>query len=788
MSEVKKVRETPLAPSEAALRSAVMAATMVFVPLAALYACMACTTVGPGDSGALTVAMTTWGVPHAPGYPLLCLIGNLATHLVRVSEPALVLNLLNACFAAAACATLAVAVIVVTRNPWAGIVGGLALGVSRIFWLQALAIEVLSFNAWMAALLLVLLCLAWRSRGPRPALWTVPIAVLIATTAITHHLTLVLVAGPVALGLLVHFRSLVSSRGGFRRLAPIAKWTGVALAIGLLPLLYIPIAAAHDPALNWGDVHDLASFTRHLARRDFGSGTLTSPGLAASQVLMHGESASPLGQRNFIALWKDLPHSLGWGLLVLAVVGTVDGIRRNRALLVVLATFLAAIALFFARVNTPILPFYACVTERFFILPHLVFAFLGGLGAAAVIDSSSRFRWPGAAVAIAVMIVTILPTAIVHGPHVNQRGNTFTRDLGSNLMAGMPSRAIFFSTGDMFRNSFLYQRECLGHRRDVSLVDEDLMVLPWYVGQLRRRGTLRLPEGMTATVADSSTGSRAWIDFNADAGDTRPGRPAVAVKLVDDTSLDRYRLEARGLWSRVVPRRAPVDLVRWEREYSAIARQWTVRSLERRYPDASWEASDEVFYPFALGELLGLRDLVGIVRPALADDDTIPALRDTERWPGKLRADLAAYRADFLCQSLQDAQVGLDAAADSAVAARAMSLARNALDLDPSNDQALRSLILLLSRRGERREELQLRERLLDLRPGDFEQITAYLRLAVAELRSSPSRAELAARAESVRGRFLRLLEIANRIAPDPQFVALREHWSMPLDEIPELR
>src|SRR5437773_4242414 len=93
----------------------------VFIALAGLYACTAYGTIGPGDSGEYTVAMISWGVPHAPGYPLLCLLGNVVARLADRTSAAGALNLLNAGFAAAAAALVMLAVVVLTRRWWAGV-------------------------------------------------------------------------------------------------------------------------------------------------------------------------------------------------------------------------------------------------------------------------------------------------------------------------------------------------------------------------------------------------------------------------------------------------------------------------------------------------------------------------------------------------------------------------------------------------------------------------------------------------------------------------------------------
>src|SRR5437667_7585438 len=140
--------------------------------------------------------MASWGVAHAPGYPLLTLLGNLVSHLPHPGEPAFVLNLLDAGFGALACAVLSAAIATQTGNPWAGFAAGLALGTSRIFWEYALVVEVFSLNALMAALLLDLFSRYLRSPGPR-GLWTLSASAAVMASALTHHLTLVLVALPV---------------------------------------------------------------------------------------------------------------------------------------------------------------------------------------------------------------------------------------------------------------------------------------------------------------------------------------------------------------------------------------------------------------------------------------------------------------------------------------------------------------------------------------------------------------------------------------------------------------
>src|SRR6185369_12367058 len=318
--------------------------------------------------------------------------------------------------------------------------------------------------------------------------------------------------------------------------------SAAALIAGLLPLLYLPLAARGEPPLAWGDPRTLRDVIALLARRDFGGGTLMSPAIVVDQVLTHGESASPLGQRNLLAFWADVPRSFGIVFPALALLGLGWAVRRWRLRPLAFAglSCLALVTLFFMRVNTPRLPLYAGVTERFYILPHIVLALFTGCGAARLAEIAERARLPRAAALTVAALLTGVAMLPVNARPVSQRGNTFTRDFGLNLLAGVPEHARYFASGDLFHNSVLYAQHGLHRRRDVSVIEQDLVAFPWYARQLRRRGTLRLPE---RSSVDSTT-SATWLELNA--GD---GRPAAAVKFIDDTYRARWELVPRGIVS-----------------------------------------------------------------------------------------------------------------------------------------------------------------------------------------------------------------------------------------------
>src|SRR5262249_27820369 len=152
-----------------------------------------------------------------------------------------------------------------------------------------------------------------------------------------------------------------------------------------------------------------------------------------------------------------------------------------------------------------------------------------------------------------------------------------------------------------------YQQLALGRRGDVRVVEQPMLSAAWYVEQLRRRGTVRLPEAMTVYSEDPRTHSRAWLDANAN--DPAGARPLVAVEFLDDDWKAAYRLLPMGLWSAVVPRSARAAPSAWADAWSENVRRWDVESLGRSYAASGWETSEGVWYTYTLARLRALRDI-----------------------------------------------------------------------------------------------------------------------------------------------------------------------------------
>lgn len=696
----------------------------------------ACRTVGPGDSGELAAAMCSWGVVHAPGYPLLSLLGNLVSLLPFPGEPAFALNLMTSLFGALACGALVVAVAALTDIVAAGVLAGLALGTSRVFWEYSLVVEVFSLNALAGALLLALMALFLRSlAGRRPAFWTWPASAWVMSATITHHMTLVLVAIPV---LLVY--GVVALRPKAWGVAPAAVRAPILRsivvgAIGLLPLLYLPLAASHNPTLEWGEASTWLGFRRQLLRSDFGSGTLMSPWAVADTILQNGAAVAPGRLHHLLRFWMEIPRNFGWLVPPLALIGLVSLVRRHRLFGLFAAGWLAMLVAFFLRVNSPLLPLYLGVTERFYILPSVVLAMLAGGGAAGLVAWLARRRaaltWPLAAGLIALSAGAM---AFVNAPKVSMRHNTFTRDLGANLLAGLPPNALVLSEGDLYHNAIYYQLLALRQRPDVDLVDQQKLTYTWYVSQLRARGRVRLPAGMTSYGADPATHCRTWLDLNQTTADGRP-RSVVAVSLRDGSYSEAYHLLPGGLWWRIQPNDRPVPIARQAAMIDSVARLWRLETAGLEHHDRSWETNSRGIYVRGLSMVAGVLELAdelaagnsgGHLRAAAAGwrarAEAITMTGATGRRGASSRAAARAAEAEAwqVILSTEPPEWESHPSPDR-VAEKAIQLAEEAVALDGTDPVALERLVSLgpaVPAQWSTTREIELRGRWLDAKPG----------------------------------------------------------------------
>lgn len=569
----------------------------------AVYLLTLDTSLPTGDSGELISAAAVLGVAHPPGYPLFTLLGRLAL-LVPVGSDAVRVNALSALLDAAAVSATYFAIHALlaeagsrARNGWnavvAAAVGALLLAFSSTFWDYATVAEVFALNDLFATCLF-LIAFRWL-RDPASArlgwLW-----LFVLGLSLCDQQTIVLITPALALVAWSGVRRLRAASPGWRpRGRTLAAGAGAFLA-GLLPYLYIPIAASRHPAVDWGNPTSVGRFVDLLLRRSYGTLSLG----------MAGGSGSVSGQLS------DLFGNLGQGYVVagllLALAGAVWAWRYRRGAGVALvAGFLVSGPLFVAYANPDLsLPVAHAVFARFYILPAIPVAILAGLGAYALLTALERLPPLGVLARAALPVVAALllsvpaASAALHYANDDHRGDAVELNFVDDLLESLPPHAIFLSFSDEYWEGMTYAQVVDRTRTDVIVLDAPLLGERQYALQMRlAHPTLELPLGPYDTAADynrliSANLPRHAVFFQ--------GLPSVA------GFADAFEQVYDGLVIRLVGKRAIRD------PYALfLAHAATYEHLHyptRSYPSTSWEALIARHYSvcaFSLGLALSSR-------------------------------------------------------------------------------------------------------------------------------------------------------------------------------------
>lgn len=172
----------------------------VVLALFALYAATSPRTVALEDDGLFILSSYFLGVEHPPGYPLFTLLGKLFTYL-PVGSVAYRVHLVSALFGALTCGALWLCARSLLAGRLPAYLAAAALGLSPVFWSQALIAEVYTLNTFFLALLIYLALQACPPQGTEATRdqrrrLLLPGMALLFGLSLSNHYPLMLLAAP----------------------------------------------------------------------------------------------------------------------------------------------------------------------------------------------------------------------------------------------------------------------------------------------------------------------------------------------------------------------------------------------------------------------------------------------------------------------------------------------------------------------------------------------------------------------------------------------------------------
>ena len=499
-------------------RLVLLCAGAVFCVSLLLYGWTLAPTVTLIDSGELIVAARNLGVAHPPGFPLYLILAHVAS-LVPLGNIAARINFASAVFAALASAvlTLAMAELLITSQYVVGsrglrkklsprsarkartapthasltdrannklivlvpaLASGLVLAFSRTLWSYATIAEVYTLNT-LLVLAIFFLMLRWRRRiiesrtqtGATRAptldydyiLYTA--AFLFGLALGVHHVTVGLALPAIAV--------VVYSTQGPRFFVSARLLYAAVLSFAALLVVYtyLPLAAAHAPILNWGNPRSLRAIWSHVTGKQYQVFFSFAPQTAGAQVLEFGRLAlRQLGTWGF---------PLGAALAVAGLANTFKHARTTFWMVIVMVACDMAYSLSYTIEEDK---------DAYYLPTFIALVVAIGFGLRWLLQYAlARPTLSRRPLIPAVLAGLVLPALALAGnwPYNNRRHYWIAEDYVENILRAIEPGGLLLNQDWQVESPMLYAREIEDRRRDVKVVDLNLMNHSWYIDYLR---------------------------------------------------------------------------------------------------------------------------------------------------------------------------------------------------------------------------------------------------------------------------------------------------------------
>lgn len=408
-------------------RSATIAAAAAFPAFAAYYFALAPDLTwanGAYDGGELITASMTLGIPHPPGYPLYVITGRLFS-LLPIGTIAFRFNLFSAVCVAVAAGLLALSI----RRLWPRLsVGAIVAAVLTfayfpLVWSQAVVAEVYGLNLLIVSAFLLALVSA--GVGFRSG-------VLFGLALVSHPTSVFLL--PMAAWL------------PGRRVWP--RFVAGA-AVGLTPLLLLPVFAYGSSPVIWGDPRTLAGWL-----------WIVTAQIYKANVGLPADLFNQLTVLSVAALA---------GLTIAVIIrsnqrGQENSSSKSGTMRVICAVLLS-ISLYVAFAAL-----YRTPDRSVNLLPALL------LGATLWVFVYRRL---GVVTWVVPLILLVMGMSAQ-----NLRGDYSVRQAAVDMLHDAPTGAILLTPGDRTVFTLWYFHHVEGMRPDVYLIDTNLFAFEWYRARL----------------------------------------------------------------------------------------------------------------------------------------------------------------------------------------------------------------------------------------------------------------------------------------------------------------
>jgi hypothetical protein len=362
---------------------------------------------------------------------------------------------------------------------------GLLMAFSRTLWSYATITEVYALNT-LLILVIFFLMLRWRrwivvarmhigtarnagevtSQITRYDVYLYAAALVFGLALGVHHVTVALTLPAIAV--IVYrtqgVRFFTSRRLGYAALISIGALVAV--------YAYLPVAASRSPVINWGHPRSLQEIWWHITGRQYQVYFSFKPEIMGEQFAEFCRMAL----REFGFPW--LPLSI-----VLAFTGFVDVFRRDRT------TFWFLLTIIIADLAYALSYEIAEDKDAYYLPAFISIAIAAGLGIRWMIRRAVSKPVPAGKVSVMAATVVLLVCAITlaaNWPFNNRRQYFIAHDYVENLLSTIAPSGLLLTLDWQVASPMFYEQEIEQRRRDVKIVDINLLRRSWYFDYLSR--------------------------------------------------------------------------------------------------------------------------------------------------------------------------------------------------------------------------------------------------------------------------------------------------------------
>lgn len=458
------------------------------------------TTIAPSviqiDTGELAAVQVTLGIAHPTGYPLFTILGHIFSLVPLPFSKIFQLNLLAALYCAAAVSVFSYSSKLVLDNLYkfglikivkekskkrrtsdkfevtstsvksdlsesikiiAAIFGGLFLALSKTFWFQSTSVEVYSLHLLLITIIILTLIKAFLfSNKDKTALKLWLIFAVTLALGFTNHMTTLLIIPGVAY---LYFTQNKFNANSFKQ---IIIMLFVFFPVLILVYSYLPIRASQNPLINWGNPIEWERIIRHISGQQY-------------QVWLFSSTDAAAKQFNYFV--TNLPKEFSLTLLIGVFGLIVSFIQAKKIFIFNLIVFLSTVLY---SINYDINDI-----DSYFLLAYIALAFFIVFGIVQLILFAEKNKMK-LIIPVIVLLTLLSIQFYANYDSVTEKNNYVYEDYTKALLNSVPKNSIVFSyQWDYFISESYYFQLVENFRKDVIVIDKELLRRSWYYNQIK---------------------------------------------------------------------------------------------------------------------------------------------------------------------------------------------------------------------------------------------------------------------------------------------------------------